>query len=67
MEAIYLRYFLQELGVESSQIVLYNHNQGTGELVKNFPVFYSQIKDKDIRHHLVHKAYELRKIEVHQE
>ena len=41
--------------------MLYNDNQGAGELVKN-PIFHSRTKHIDIRHHFVREAYELKKM-----
>ena len=34
-QVIYLRCFLQQLGVEPSQVLLYDGNHGAGDLVKN--------------------------------
>ena len=61
-EAIYLRSFLQELEMEVPKVVLFNDNQGAGELVKN-PIFHSRTKHTDIRHHFIRDAYEQQKIE----
>ena len=56
-EAMYLRGFLKEIGIETGPIILNYDNRGAGELVKN-PVFHNRTKHIDVRHHLVREAYE---------
>ena len=54
-EATYFQNFLKELGKQQQPIILYNDNQGAGELVKN-PVFHSRTEHIDIWHRT--KIYE---------
>ena len=45
-----------------SRNVIYNNNQGAGQLIKN-PIFHSRTKHIDIRHHFIREAYEENQIE----
>ena len=56
-EAMYLQNLLEELGTPREPIVLHNDNQGAIELVKN-PVFHSQTKHIDVKHHFIRDAFE---------
>ena len=52
-EALYLRSFLEELGIqEFADIVVYNDKQGAGKLAKG-QVQHSRTKHIDIRYHFV--------------
>lgn len=56
-EAIYLRQLLDEIGISTNSIRIYNDNQGAQKLVRN-PIFHSRTKHIDIRHHFIRDAYE---------
>lgn len=52
-EAIHLRTFLKELGLDDlSKITLYNDNRGAGLLAENH-MFHQRTKHIDIRHHFI--------------
>jgi hypothetical protein len=50
-EAIHLRRFLSEVLDQPSTTIIFNDNQGAGQLSKNH-VFHNRTKHVDIRHHL---------------
>jgi hypothetical protein len=60
-EALYLESLLEELGLKSAPVVIFNDNQGAQELVRN-PVYHPRTKHIDTRHHFVRDAYEQKKI-----
>lgn len=55
-EAIYLRRFLQEIGLfGNGPVLIYNDNQGSRDLAKN-PTFHARTKHIDMRHHFIRNA-----------
>lgn len=56
-EAIHLRRFLTEILGHQETTIIYNDNQGAGQLCKN-PVFHNRTKHVDIRHHFVRESIE---------
>lgn len=56
-EAIYLKRFATELGVDIKRVVLYNDNQGAQKLARN-PVFHDRTKHIDVRYHYTREVIE---------
>lgn len=55
-EGIYLRRFIEELGVgNQSSVLIYNDNMGALKLAEN-PIFHSRTKHIHIRHHFVREV-----------
>jgi hypothetical protein len=62
-EAIHLRRFLSEVLDQPSTTIIFNDNQGAGQLSKNH-VFHNRTKHVDIRHHFIREAVEREDIKV---
>jgi hypothetical protein len=62
-EAIHLRRFLSEVLDQPSTTIIFNDNQGAGQLSKNH-VFHNRTKHVDIRHHFIREAVERGDIKV---
>ncbi|KAH0818354.1 hypothetical protein GEV33_004437 [Tenebrio molitor] len=62
-EAIHLRRFLSEVLDQPSTTIIFNDNQGAGQLSKN-NVFHNRTKHVDIRHHFIREAVERGDIKV---
>ncbi|XP_041564465.1 secreted RxLR effector protein 161-like [Drosophila elegans] len=56
-EAVHLRSFLQEILGQLKTTIIYNDNQGAGQLTRN-PVFHKRTKHVDIRHHFIRELVE---------
>jgi len=56
-EAVHLRSFLKEVLGLLKTTIIYNDNQGAGQLARN-PVFHKRTKHVDIRHHFVRELVE---------
>jgi hypothetical protein len=56
-EAIHLSRFLSEVLDQPSTTIIFNDNQGAGQLSKNH-VFHNRTKHLDIRHHYIREAVE---------
>jgi len=56
-EAVHLRSFLKEVLGQLKTTIIYNYNQGAGQLARN-PVFHKRTKHVDIRHHFVRELVE---------
>ena len=55
-ETIYLRSFLQELGLcDLTDVVVFNDNLGAKKLADN-PMYHSRSKHIDLRHHFIRDA-----------
>lgn len=63
-EAIYLIGFMKELNLDAlTSVVIYNDNQGTGELARN-SVYHGRSKHIDIRHHFIREALTSRSLRL---
>jgi hypothetical protein len=62
-EAILLRRFLFEVLDQPSTTIIFNDNQGAGQLSKNH-MFHNRTKHVDIRHHFIREAVERGDIKV---
>jgi len=56
-EAVHLRSFLQEVLGQLKTTIVYNDNQGAGQLTRN-PVSYKRNKHINIRHHFIRELVE---------
>jgi hypothetical protein len=62
-EAIHLTRFLSEILDQPSTTIIFNDNQGAGQLSKYY-VFHKRTKHVDIRHHFIREAVERGDIKV---
>ncbi|KAH8241720.1 hypothetical protein KR032_007137 [Drosophila birchii] len=62
-EAVNLKLFLKETLGTQDVVVIFNDNQGAGELTRN-PVFHNRTKHVDIRHHFIRELVENNEVVV---
>lgn len=63
-EAIYLRSFMREIGLQQlCEVILYNDNRGAELLAQN-PVYHSRSKHIDLRYHFVRQSIEEKQLVV---
>lgn len=62
-EAMYLKNFLSDLGIDVKKVTLYNDNQGAQKLVRN-PIFHNRTKHIEVRHHFIREVYEAGTIDI---
>lgn len=62
-EAVHLRSFLGEVMGELQTTIIFNDNQGAGQLTRN-PVFHKRTKHVDIRHHFIKELVEKGEVRI---
>ena len=62
-EVLWLKKFLQELGIKQERYVLYGDSQSVIHLCKN-PTFHSRSKHIDVRYHWIRDALEEKLLEL---